>query len=166
MRPQAALLLALSFTACSIFNRSGRNDFTDSTVASNASTTLRVARTQLEHHGYVVTVIDSSTLRTQPKSLQRYQRDTAGVATKGDQWFMIVTVAPAGFTAGSRLRVEGFVIPRMPRTSGTSVQRANASPVTASDKQLYSDVRAAARWIADEANRKGPRQSGGERPKT
>ena len=165
MRPQAALLLALSFAACSIFNRGGRNDFTDSTVASNVSTTLSVARTQLEHHGYQVMVIDSNTIRTKPKALQRYQRDTTGASGKGDQWFLQVQVAPAGFTAGTRMRVQGFVIPRVVRAASGATQ-VNAIPVEASDKQLYSDVRAAARWIADEANRKGPRQSGGERPKT
>ena len=161
MRPVAALLVLLALPACARFSPHG--DRTDTTVAANPATTLDVAQAQLEHHGFRVTRAGDQVLQTVPKPLQRYQNDSTGAAAKGNQWFLRVEVEPATFTAGTRLRVYGFVVPRGATAAG-GAQQVNAIPIVAADKQLYADVKAAAGWIADEANRKGPKQSGGQRP--
>lgn len=169
MRPAAAsLAIALLFSACAIFNRGGRHDLTDTTLPTSGATTLDVVRTQLQHHGFTLREDAENVVMTEPKAIQAYQRekaDTSDASMKGDRWFLRVEVDPSSFTAGSRIRVQGFVIPRnVPAATAGTVQ-AQAILVPASDEALYADVRAAARWISDEANRRGPRQSGGERPK-
>ena len=162
MRPLAALLV-LALPACAVFGR-GRSNFTDTTVPTSAATTIKIARTQLEHHGYTIASEAENLLVTNPKPLQQYPRDTSGAAAKGDRWFLRVEVQSASFTAGSRMTVQGFVVPKVAKASSGGAQQVDAILVTDRDGDLWNDVRAAARWIVDEANRQGPRQSGGERP--
>ena len=167
MRPAAAsLALALLLPSCALFNR-GRNDLTETTLPTTAATSMDVVRTQLQHHGFTLREGAEFVVMTAPKAIQPYHRDkadTSDASMKGDRWFLRVEVEPATFTAGSRVRVQGFVIPRnVPSATGGAAQT-QAILVPASDEALYADVRAAARWISDEANRRGPRQSGGERP--
>ena len=116
------------------------------------------------HHGYTIASEAENLLVTNPKPLQQYQRDTSGAAAKGDRWFLRVEVQSASFTAGSRMTVQGFVVPKVAKASSGTAQQVDAILVTDKDGDLWNDVRAAARWIVDEANRQGPRQSGGERP--
>ena len=168
MRPAAAsLALALLFSACAIFNRGGRNDLTDTTLPTTGATTLDVVRTQLQHHGFTLREGAENIVMTAPKAIERYHRDkadTSDASMKGDRWFLRVEVEPSTFTAGSRVRVQGFVIPRDVPSAAAGTAQTQAILVAPSDEALYADVRAAARWISDEANRRGPRQSGGERP--
>ena len=162
MRPIHAASLVLLASACSMFRYSPA-DKTEATVPTNQATTVEIARTQLQHHGFTVQDLGGGVLVTAPRRLEAHQRDSAqgAAASQGDQWFLRVLVEPASFTAGSRMRVWGFVVPRV--NPETGAQRVDAVPVASRDK-LYADVRAAAGWIYDEASRKGPRQSGGERP--
>ena len=162
MRPILAASIVVLASACSLF-RYTPSDKSDATVPTNQATTLEIARTQLQHHGFTVQDLGGGVLVTTPRRLEAHQRDSTqgSAASQGDMWFLRVLAEPASFTAGSRLRVWGFVVPRT--DSQTAAQRVDAIPVGTREK-LYADVRAAAGWIYDEAARKGPRQSGGERP--
>lgn len=162
MRPILAASLVLVASACSLF-RYTPADKTDATLPTNEATTIAIARTQLQHHGFTVQDLGGGVLVTAPRRLEAHQRDTTqgSAASQGDQWFLRILVEPASFTAGSRMRVWGFVVPRI--NTQTGAQRVEAIPIATRDK-LYADVRAAAGWIYDEASRKGPRQSSGERP--
>jgi hypothetical protein len=162
MRPILAASIVVLASACSLFRYSPA-DKSDSTVPTNQATTLEIARTQLQHHGFTVQDLGGGVLVTSPRRIEAHQRDSTegSASSQGDMWFVRVLVEPASFTAGSSLRLWGFVVPKT--STQTGAQRVDAIPIGTRDK-LYADVRAAAGWIFDEASRKGPRQSGGERP--
>ena len=162
MRPILAASIVVLASACSLFRYSPA-DKSDSTVPTNQATTLEIARTQLQHHGFTVQDLGGGVLVTSPRRIEAHQRDSTqgSASSQGDMWFLRVLVEPASFTAGSNLRLWGFVVPKM--NTQTSAQRVDAIPIGTRDK-LHADVRAAAGWIFDEASRKGPRQSSGERP--
>lgn len=137
--------------ACSRFMGGGSGS-TTYTVAPSVDSTLRVAATQLRHHGYTVTPVGSNSLVTAPRAVPDY---LAGkdASLRGRRWFVQVTAERNAFIRGTRLDVVGYLIPQGAPTTGTtpSVQRAERVD---SKQPLHQEVRSIAGWIADAANRK------------
>ena len=152
MRPIAALLL-LASSSCALF-RGNLSDRTDVSVNTNPDAVIAAATTQLQHHGFRVNNLGDGVLVTAPKGIQAHQRDDSTMA-KGNQWFLRVQVDRASFTAGSRIQVTGFIVPRA--TSTTPVQT-RAILITSADKKLFSEVKAASGWIVEAAQRKAARR--------
>ena len=157
MRPIAALLLLVT-SSCALSR--GITNRSDVSVNANPDVVIAAASTQLQHHGFKVNDLGGGSLVTVPKAIQAFQRDDSTMA-KGNQWFLRVQVDRASFTAGSRIQVTGFIVPKA--LSTTPVQQ-RAIPITSNDKKLFSEVKAASSWIVEAAGRKSPKQSKGARP--
>ncbi|HET7457582.1 MAG TPA: hypothetical protein VFJ74_07995 [Gemmatimonadaceae bacterium] len=126
-------------------------------VALRPDSTLRIARTQLEHHNYKVSDAGPNAIVTLPAPIPAYLQDKSG-ATKERYWVLRVSADPQSLGSGSRLTVTGYLLPPpAARAAGAAAPPpAGAIPVTSANRALFGEVRAAGKWIQDEAwrNRK------------
>lgn len=154
MRPLlVALALTLSAGGCARFLGGGRGDAAQS-VPIAVDSTLRVAATQLQHHGYVVTPVGERSIVTAPRAVPDWLGGQ-DASMKGRHWFVQVNVAPHYMSRGTRLEVVGFLLPNDASRTGTNTTPVvqNAIQVTEEHK-LYQEVRTIAGWIGDAARRK------------
>ena len=156
MRPfVAALLLSLPLGGCAgMFGSGGGTGETVQNVPVSVDSTLRIAATQLQHHGYSVQPVGQSSLVTIPRPVPDWLGGK-DPKMKGRQWFVQVSAESHFLARGTEMQVVGFLVPEgstVPNT-GTTATAQNAIQVT--DKHpLYEEVRAIATWIGDEARRK------------
>jgi hypothetical protein len=126
-------------------------------VSLRPDSTLRIARTQLEHHNYKVSDAGTNAIVTVPAPIPNYLQDKSG-SMAGRYWMLRVAAEPQTFGAGTRLTVVGYVLPAASRPAGAAAPAPQeATVVTAANGALFGEVRAAGRWIADEAKRRGRR---------
>ena len=154
MRPLvAAFLLVVSASGCSRLFGGRQNDAVQS-VPVSVDSTLRIAATQLQHHGYTVTPVGDNSLVTAPRDVPGWLGDKEG-NMKGRQWFVRVDAEPHFLARGTRLEVTGYLVPEGAARTGTNTTPViqNAITVT-SQHQLYQEVRAIATWIGDAARRR------------
>jgi hypothetical protein len=154
MRPLVvALLLAASASGCARLLGGSERDVVQS-VPVSVDSTLRIAATQLRHHGYTVTPVGDNSLVTTPRAVPDWLGDKEG-KMKGRQWFVQVNAEPHFLARGTRIEVVGYLMPEDAPRAGTSTTPSvqNAITVT-SQHQLYQEVRAIATWIGDAARRK------------
>jgi hypothetical protein len=154
MRPLlVALAFILSAGGCArVFQGSSSDSVQSVPIAVDSS--LRVAATQLQHHGYVVTPAGERSIVTAPRPVPEWLTGQ-DEQMKGRQWFVQVNAQPQYMSRGTRLEVIGYLLPTdAPRTSSnTTPVVQNAVPVTAEHK-LYQELRTIAGWIGDAARRK------------
>ena len=154
MRPAAACaVLVLAIAACSPAFWRSENGQVVTTVAVPADTALRVATTQLEHHGFRVYHLGEGELVTEPRGVPDHARQDG----QGSQWMVRVRVEPLSFVRGARLQVAGYMLPTgaMVRPTSDNQVRENAVLVTTvNNPQLYREVEAIAGWINDATGRR------------
>ncbi len=155
MRPAAACALAIMFVAaCSPAFWRSENGHVTTTVGLSADTALRLATTQLEHHGFRVYHLGEGELMTDVRAVPEHARQEG----EGAQWVIRVSVEPLSFMRGSRMRVTGYTVPEGSpvRQAGNNQVRENAILVTdVRNPRLYREVEAIAGWISDAAGRQG-----------
>ena len=149
-----ALVLVTTVSGCArVFGRGDGSDAVQS-VPLTVDSTLRVAATQLRHHGYTVQPAGDNGLLTAPRPVPDYLvgKDTA---MRARQWFVQINAESHFLARGTRLEVMGYLVPASANrmVTGTTPQVQNAIPVT-SKHALYQEVRAIAGWIGDAARRK------------
>ena len=155
MRPLVvAVLLTLSASGCAtVFGGGGSTDVVQS-VSISADSLLRVATTQLQHHGFVVTPVGDRSVFTTPRPVPTWlvEKDAT---MKDRQWVVEVHAAPHFLARGTRLEVTGYMLPESSTrpAAGSAPNVQNAIEIT-SKHALYPEVRAVAGWIADAARRK------------
>ena len=155
MRPLVvAFLLSLPLGGCArVFGGGSGGDAVQS-VPVSVDSTLRIAATQLQHHGYTVQPLGQNSIMTTPRPIPDW---LAGKdeKMKGRTWFVQVNAESHYLARGSRLVVIGFLVPesasRMNTSNVATVQ--NAVQVT-EENPLFQEVRTIAGWIADAARRK------------
>ena len=134
----------------------GGDNAYEAVVSLRPDSTLRIARTQLEHHNYKVSAAGPNAIVTLPAPIPAYLQDKSGT-TKGRYWMLRVSTAPQTFGGGTRLTVVGYVLPTASRPAAAAAAAApapqEATVVTSANRALFDEVRAAGRWIEDEAKR-------------
>ena len=111
MRPIVAAC-ALALAGCASFRTAGQENIR-TMVRVDPDTALRIAATQLQHHGYSVSEIGNRTIITQPRTVPQYLREIS--AKPGDppqQWIVRVQTQKSGFLSGTRVTVAGYLVPR------------------------------------------------------
>lgn len=149
-----AVVIGSSTWGCGAM-RSGSDNSFEADVRLRPEAVLSAARTQLMHHGYKVTEAGENAIVTQPRAVPKHLQD-ADRALAGRSWILRVEASPKSFSGGSGLRVIGYLLPPAAR-SATAQAMEQATVVTAAQKGLFSEVRAAAGWITDEAKRTSKR---------
>ena len=136
-------------TGCARLPGSGSDREVEVTVGTNVDSTLRVAATQLQHHGYTVTAVGNSQLVTAPRPVPDYLIGQSS-DLRGRQWFVQVVADRSPFTRGTRLNVSAFLVPPPPAgaQASTTPQVQNAVQVT-SASPLWQEVRSISTWIRD-----------------
>jgi hypothetical protein len=156
MRPLVvALLLSLPLGGCArVFGGGGGGGDAVQSVPVSVDSTLRIAATQLQHHGYTVQPLGQNGLMTTPRPVPDWLTGK-DEKMKGRTWFVQVNAQSHYLARGSRVEVIGFLIPesasRMNTGNVATVQ--NAVQVT-EENPLFQEVRTIAGWIADAARRR------------
>jgi hypothetical protein len=112
-------------------------------------TALRIARTQLQLHGYKVGATSGNTLTTQPRAVPGEVRDAAN-RKEAEHWVVRVDVGRK-VLGGMQVRVRGYRLHEgRPQTPGSQPPMV---AVTDADRRLFSELEANAGWIADASRR-------------
>ena len=154
MRPLVvALLLSLPLGGCARMLGGGGSGDAVQSVPVSVDSTLRIAATQLQHHGYTVQPLGQSSLITAPRPVPDWLGGK-DEKMKGRQWFVQVNARSHYLARGTQLEVVGFMVPESSgqmNTSGVATVQ-NAVQVK-SENPLFQEVRTIATWIGDEARR-------------
>lgn len=151
-----ALALAAAVTiaaACTGGNRGpGESDY-EANVRIPADSALRIARTQLQLHGFTVTAAGEDALVTTPRLL-RADLQGAGAELKNRHWMVRVETSRRALVGGSRVRVIGYLLPPPPKDTRVAGPTSQPATVITSDQTaLFGEVRAVGGWIEDAAGR-------------
>lgn len=155
MRPLAALVLVLA-TACSHFLSGADDNRVTTTIGLPADSALRVAATQLQHHGFRVYELGNGVIMTAPQPVPAHATgDQPGSGTQQEMWIVRVSAERLSFVRGSRLMVSAYTMPPgATQVTDTRLEQ-NAIPVTlVRNPRLFREVEAVAGWINDAASRR------------
>ena len=151
--------VALAIVAgCAKIRGSSNGDSVTSTVGLSRAQALDIARTQLVHHGFIVTGAGSDVLVTSPKAVPEYLREASTAKPVTQKWFLVVQGSDVRFFRGTKLRVTGYLLPAgagqaSSVANGKRLEQA-AIPITEQNPRLFREVQVAANWIIAESNRK------------
>ena len=156
MRRIATVFATLAIAGCATFGGRGSEiqDAAWATARVNPDTLLRIAVTQLEHHGYTVQKLGERSIMTVPRTVPNYLRDAAAATPPAEQWVVRVNVDQVPFMGNSRVAVSAFVLPKAGSGTATAANAAvleRATPVTSENERMFSEVETVARWISDAA---------------
>lgn len=158
MRRIAIVFTSLALAGCAAFSGGG-GGIQESAWASarlNPDTLMRLAVTQLEHHGYSVQRLGNRSAMTVPRPVPAYLRDTSAASTPAQQWVVRVNVDQVPFMGNSRVEVTGFLLPSADAPAAGadgSAVLARATTVTSQNRRMFGEVETVARWISDAAKR-------------
>lgn len=158
MRRIAVVFTALTIAGCATFGGRGSEiqDAAWATARINPDTLLRIATTQLEHHGYTVQKLGERSLMTVPRTVPNYLRNAGAATAPAEQWVVRVNVDQVPFMGNARVAVSAFVLPKAGTTTasvGNPAALERATPVTSENERMFSEVETVARWISDAAKR-------------
>lgn len=147
------LLSCLLLAGCVMYRGPGQDAVTFN-VDIAPDSVVRIARTELLSHGYSVIVPPGG--RTIATAAREILPDAGAAANSAgvQYWTLRVDATDASFTSGTTVRVAGYLIPSPPSDSGSTARR--TIPVTAENRRLFDDVRAAAGWVEAAARKKSP----------
>ena len=158
MRIVAALcLIILTSSGCARLLGRGSAS-TEGVVASPVDTTLKIAVAQLQAAGFSVQEMGEGSAYTLPRDIPAALADSS-TRSVGDKWFITVRVGRESYAAGSRLTVDGFIVPRS-AMNGPSGSTYPTVKITSKQRALYRSVQDITVRIARAANKAGPRQTG------
>ena len=156
---KVSALIALAIVAgCAKIRGTSNGDSVSTTVSLTRAQALDVARTQLVHHGFTVTGAGSDVLVTSPKAVPEYLREASTAKPTTQRWFLVVQATDVRFFKGTRLRVNGYVLPpgagQVNSVANGKRLEQSAIPITEQNARLFREVQVATNWIIAEANRK------------
>ena len=158
MRRISVVFAALAIAGCATFGGRGGEiqDAAWATARVNPDTLMRIAVTQLEHHGYTVQRLGERSVMTVPRTVPNYLRDASTAAPPSEQWVIRVNIDQVPFMGNSRVAVSAFVLPPGGSAGATAANAAvleRATPVTSENDRMFREVETVARWISDAAKR-------------
>ena len=143
------VLCALVVAGCASLGGGTGRETVSRDVDVPVDTALRIARTQLQLHGYKVGATGGNAVITQPRAVPGEVRDAAN-NREAEYWVVRIDVGTK-VLGGNQVQVRGFRLPEgMPRTPGSQPKMV---PVSDSDRRLFSELEAIAGWIADASRR-------------
>lgn len=143
----AAIVGLLLLGACIPFRHDVQT--TTFTVGLSPDTALRVAATQLEHHGFTVHDAGNRTIITVPRELPSDVR-LASTAPSSRQWLVRVNADRVFFGGGTRITVDAFLLPStVYPTSGNVAVQSAIKVDEDTNPQAYRELVATAGWLED-----------------
>jgi hypothetical protein len=144
-----AVLCAMVLSGCASLGGGTGRETVSRDVDVPVDTALRIARTQLQLHGYKVGASVGNSLISEPRAVPGEVRDAAN-RQEAEYWVVRVDVGTR-VLGGTQLRVRGFRLPEgRPRTPGSQPPMV---AVTDADRRLFGELEAIAGWIADASRR-------------
>ena len=158
MRRIAIVFAVMAMAGCAAFTGRGGGiqDSAWATARLDPDTLMRIAVTQLEHHGYTVQRLGDRSVMTVPRAVPEYLQNASASSTPAQQWVVRVNVDKVPFMGNSRVSVTGFLLPSggtATAAGGTTATLERATTVTSENERLFAQVETVARWIGDAAKR-------------
>lgn len=151
MRP-IAVLATLLLSACAAF-RYGNEESVGMNVRVAPDTALRIASTQLIHHGFDVSPVGDDKIVTHPAALPAHLRDEAD-RQRPRRWVIQVTSNRVLGISGTRVEVQGFLVPASAEGPQGTATAQQLIPITSENDKLFREVRTIAGWIGDAVKRR------------
>jgi hypothetical protein len=143
------VLCAMVLAGCASLGGGTGRETVSRDVDVPVDTALRIAKTQLQLHGYRVGATTGNSLATEPRAVPGEVRDAAN-RQEAEYWVVRVDIGRK-VLGSTQVRVLGFRLPEgRPRTPGSQPKMV---AVTDADQRLFSELEAIAGWIADAAGR-------------
>jgi hypothetical protein len=144
-----SVLCAMVLAGCASLGGGTGRETVSRDVDIPVDTALRIAKTQLQLHGYRVGVTGGNTLITEPRAVPGEVRDAAN-HEQAEHWVVRIDVGTKTL-GGTQLRVRGYRLPDgRPRTPGSQPPMVAVSDA---DRRLFNELEAIAGWIADASRR-------------
>ena len=149
MRVTNALGAVILLAGCATLGGGTGRETASRTVDVPVDTAVRIAKTQLQLHGYKVGATSGATVMTEPRAVPGEVRDAAN-RQEAEYWVVRVDVGRKTM-GGTEIKVTGFRLPEgRPKTPGAQPKMV---PVTDADQRLFSELTTIAGWIADASQR-------------
>ena len=152
MRRVVGVCALLAVAGCATL-QGGSENSAWATVRVTPDSLLRIAQTQLEHHGFEVRQLGDNALITVPRTVPDYLIEVSRERPRPQQWFVRVNVDRLMLSGASRVEVIGYLMPDGQAQNVAAGSRQHAVPITAEDRRLFNEVRTVAGWIADAGKR-------------
>lgn len=147
-----AVVATLLLSACAAF-RYGSEESVGLNLRVNPDTALRIASTQLIHHGFDVSPVGNDKIVTHPAPLPPHLRDDTD-RTRPRRWVIQVTSSRVLAISGTYIEVRGFLVPTSAEgTQGTATAQ-QLIPIGSDNEKLFREVRTIAGWIGDAVKRR------------
>jgi hypothetical protein len=143
------VLCAVVLAGCASLGGGTGRETVSRDVDVPVDTALRIARTQLQLHGYKVGATGGNAVITEPRAVPGEVRDAAN-RQEAEHWVVRVDVSTRTL-GGTQIQVRGYRLPEgRPRTPGS---QPTMIAVSDADRRLFGELEAIAGWIADASRR-------------
>lgn len=147
-----ALATALTVSACTAFGGGGgaQSVMVNSNLRPEALEAAAIA--YLDANGFTVSLLADSTYVTAPKTIPERARTAT---TQDQQWVLQIKAEKQFLLSGSKLRVNGYILPAASNAPVDTMTIRQALPITSRNPVLYNEVRTVADGIIRAAEKKG-----------
>jgi len=146
-----ALATALTVSACTTFGGGGGAQSVLVNVNTRPEALEKAAIAYLDANGFTVSLLADSTYVTAPKPIPERARTAT---TQDQQWVLQIKAEKQFLMSGSKLRVNGYLVPASANTPVDTTTIRQALPITSRNPLLFNEVRTVADAIVKAAERK------------
>lgn len=147
-----ALATALTLSACTAFGGGGGVQSVMVNVNTRPEALEKAAIAYLDANGFTVSLLADSTYVTAPKAIPERARTSA---TQDQQWVLQIKAEKQFLMSGSRLRVNGYLVPASSNVPVDTTTIRQAVPITSRNPLLFNEVKTVADAIVKAAEKKG-----------
>lgn len=148
-----ALATALLAAACTGFGGGGGQQTVVINVNTRPEALEAAAIAYLDANGFTTSLLADSTYVTAPKPVPERVRTAANA---DQQWILQIKADKQFLMSGSKLRVNGYLLPSASNTPVDTTTIRQALPITSRNPVLFNEVRSVADAIAKAAESKKP----------
>lgn len=147
-----ALATALTVSACTAFGGGGGAQSVLINVNTRPEALERAAIAYLDANGFTVSLLADSTYVTAPKPIPERARTSTA---QDQQWVLQIKAEKQFLMSGSKLRVNGYLVPASSNMPVDTTTIRQAVPITSRNALLFNEVRTVADAIVKAAEGKG-----------
>jgi hypothetical protein len=146
-----ALFTALTVSACTAFGggSGAQSVMVNSNLRPEALEAAAIA--YLDANGFTVSLLADSTYVTAPKAIPERART---VTTQDQQWVLQIKAEKQFLMSGSKLRVNGYILPAASNAPVDTTTIRQALPITSRNPVLWNEVQTVANAIIAAAEKK------------
>jgi hypothetical protein len=146
-----ALATALVVTACTAFGGGSGAQSVQINANARPEALEAAAIAYLDSQGFTTSLLADSTYVTAPRAIPERARTAT---TQDQQWVLQIKAEKQFLMSGSKLRVNGYLVPASSNTPVDTTTIRQALPITGRNTLLFNEVRTVADAIVKAAEKK------------